>query len=364
MTRFASLRSLGTVVAVLGLSSLGLLGGACSSSTPDESDAEHLGSADSALTDAQCDYFDVNGKIQICHHTGSAKHPYTIIRTSVQACADAFAAHAGDYVTSTDPTSPLYDPTCQGGGCLPAGAPSDATLPCCDGLVSQNGTCTDPCDADPCQNGGSCAANSTGYTCACPAGFTGTNCQINIDECENNPCLHGSCTDGVNSYTCACDPGWTGKDCDTPTCVPTTCAAQGATCGTLSDGCGGTLDCGSCGAGSTCEDGTCQPSGPVCPCDALPGWLDFNVSGTQCINYSGQISSVYLYLKDTGSSRGIFVQSAIEESPGTPGGPAMCGVVGPNNVGNAFINLDTQDQLEACVQSLSVVSTAGGVPCP
>jgi hypothetical protein len=29
-------------------------------------------------------------------------------------------------------------------------------------------------------------------------------------------------------------------------CTPTTCAAQGAACGTIPDGCGGTLDCGSC----------------------------------------------------------------------------------------------------------------------
>jgi hypothetical protein len=35
-------------------------------------------------------------------------------------------------------------------------------------------------------------------------------------------------------------------------CTPTTCAAQGKNCGTLSDGCGGTLNCGGCVAPSTC----------------------------------------------------------------------------------------------------------------
>ena len=40
-----------------------------------------------------------------------------------------------------------------------------------------------------------------------------------------------------------------------PVCTPTTCAAQGATCGTISDGCGGTLNCGTCPAGQTCGGG-------------------------------------------------------------------------------------------------------------
>ncbi|MFT4039176.1 MAG: hypothetical protein QM692_13400 [Thermomicrobiales bacterium] len=42
-----------------------------------------------------------------------------------------------------------------------------------------------------------------------------------------------------------------------PACVPTTCAALGATCGSASDGCGGTLQCGSCEAGLTCCAGQC-----------------------------------------------------------------------------------------------------------
>jgi hypothetical protein len=41
-----------------------------------------------------------------------------------------------------------------------------------------------------------------------------------------------------------------------PQCTSTTCAAQGKNCGTLPDGCGGTLSCGSClGAGETCGGG-------------------------------------------------------------------------------------------------------------
>ena len=41
----------------------------------------------------------------------------------------------------------------------------------------------------------------------------------------------------------------------TATCSPTTCAAQGTNCGTIADGCGGTLPCGSCTAPQTCGGG-------------------------------------------------------------------------------------------------------------
>lgn len=41
----------------------------------------------------------------------------------------------------------------------------------------------------------------------------------------------------------------------TASCTPTTCAAQGKNCGTISNGCGGTLSCGSCAAPQTCGGG-------------------------------------------------------------------------------------------------------------
>ena len=43
------------------------------------------------------------------------------------------------------------------------------------------------------------------------------------------------------------------NQCSPSACVPTTCAAMGATCGSVSDGCGGSLSCGSCVAGQVCN---------------------------------------------------------------------------------------------------------------
>ena len=33
-----------------------------------------------------------------------------------------------------------------------------------------------------------------GYRCSCAAGYTGTNCGINIDDCTSSPCVNGNCT--------------------------------------------------------------------------------------------------------------------------------------------------------------------------
>lgn len=44
------------------------------------------------------------------------------------------------------------------------------------------------------------------------AGFRGTNCEVNIDDCANNACANGAtCIDGIQEYTCDCSPEWTGE---------------------------------------------------------------------------------------------------------------------------------------------------------
>ena len=45
-------------------------------------------------------------------------------------------------------------------------------------------------------------------------GYDGDMCEINVDDCVDNPCLNNSsCVDGVNSHTCVCSPGYTSETC-------------------------------------------------------------------------------------------------------------------------------------------------------
>ena len=53
-----------------------------------------------------------------------------------------------------------------------------------------------------------------GFVCTCKPGYTGTLCEVEIDECASNPCVNGECEDKVNGFECKCEPGWTGDVCD------------------------------------------------------------------------------------------------------------------------------------------------------
>ena len=61
---------------------------------------------------------------------------------------------------------------------------------------------------------GTCVDGVESFECMCPAGFTGTCCDINIDECETTGCVNGECTDLINAFQCDCYPGWTGARCE------------------------------------------------------------------------------------------------------------------------------------------------------
>ena len=53
------------------------------------------------------------------------------------------------------------------------------------------------------------------FECLCLPGTTGIKCEIDINECESNPCQWGVCENKINGFTCACEDGYEGRFCET-----------------------------------------------------------------------------------------------------------------------------------------------------
>ena len=68
-------------------------------------------------------------------------------------------------------------------------------------------------------NRGECVDKVNGFECKCAAGWKGTTCSEDVDDCNGpagNPCQYsGTCTDtGTNAYQCTCLGNYEGKNCE------------------------------------------------------------------------------------------------------------------------------------------------------
>ncbi|KAJ8376185.1 hypothetical protein SKAU_G00067650 [Synaphobranchus kaupii] len=63
-----------------------------------------------------------------------------------------------------------------------------------------------------CFNGGNCS--ETSMMCDCMSGFTGHRCELELDECQSNPCQNGGyCRNMVDRFQCVCDMSFAGEVC-------------------------------------------------------------------------------------------------------------------------------------------------------
>jgi hypothetical protein len=182
-----------------------------------------------ALTADQCNYFVADGKVRICHYTGDAKKPYSVLNVDDSGCINGHADHPNDFIALPGDTN------CQNMGCLPDGAPVDTTTldpPCCqptDGSFTlvRNGVCAEACDDLNCPP----VNNSACFSRACNPGTgvcetsvitgrgCGNECATDSDCTETtspsgapDPCVISTCIESGSVHVCAyattsCDDG-------------------------------------------------------------------------------------------------------------------------------------------------------------
>lgn len=106
---------------------------------------------------------------------------------------------------------------------------------CEHALIGFNKPPTSCLEDSPCKNGGTCLDNGQ---CSCPPRYSGVQCEMRLSECALNPCKNGgTCSEQIGSgYKCSCIKGFTGVNCETNIndCKPDACL-NGGTCVDLID---------------------------------------------------------------------------------------------------------------------------------
>ena len=207
------------------------------------------------------------------------------------------AGYGGQDCSSFSSTNGCFNNPCRNSGvCLPINEHEYNCI--CDGTGHFGRHCEveDPCAKNPCINGvcelvtiGNLVVSSR--KCRCRPGFTGENCETDINECLDSPCQNGMlCENLAGSYLCHCSEHFTGIDCSVPIknmCHPETCL-NGGNCRTTLQG--PICDCRSGWSGEFCQfdvdecrtrscqnGGTCLDHSNGTSCLCLPGW-----SGPNC----------------------------------------------------------------------------------
>uniref|UniRef100_A0AAV2JPI9 Protein eyes shut homolog n=1 Tax=Knipowitschia caucasica TaxID=637954 RepID=A0AAV2JPI9_KNICA len=128
------------------------------------------------------------------------------------------------------PCDPPHNPCQHHSTCLTR---SDGTAVCICSAGFEGSWCeidTNECTSDPCHNGGFCVDGVNGYRCECKMGFFGLQCEQDVDECASNPCQNGAtCQNLENMFLCTCVPGYFGVCCDLDVdeCEVSPCLHQG-----------------------------------------------------------------------------------------------------------------------------------------
>ncbi len=186
-------------------------------------------------------------------------------------CSDENACTTDKLVGAADTCSARceFDPinTCvSNDGCCPSGCDedndNDCDPQCGNGVVDGGELCDGNCPST-CDDSKACTTDAlvgSPSTCNSECSFTTISSCKNDDGCCPNNC------EFANDNDCAC--------------VPDTCNGLGLVCGNHPDGCGGTLNCG------TCTNGTCNNAGQ-CVVASNGDIGDACTDNTNCADFTG-----------------------------------------------------------------------------
>ncbi|XP_034465022.1 protein delta homolog 2 isoform X1 [Hippoglossus hippoglossus] len=131
-------------------------------------------------------------------------------------CPESY--HGNNCQLKIGPCHQRRSPCKNGGLCEDAdGFAAELTCRCLAGFTgSRCETNVDDCLMKPCGNGATCLDGINRFSCLCPSGFTGRFCTINLNDCASRPCLNaGRCLDRARGFHCVCRAGFTGATCQT-----------------------------------------------------------------------------------------------------------------------------------------------------
>jgi alpha-tubulin suppressor-like RCC1 family protein len=214
-------------------------------------------------------------------------------------------------------------------------------------------------------SGPSCDNSLDRAGCPCAAGSAPRSCYAG----RPTEAGVGSCTMGEQSCVDQTESGGTWGPC-TGSGGPTTCTSSNTRCGMVPDGCGGQLDCGSCGT-DACQPETCASLGDDCGSvsDGCGGMLECGVcaAGRTC---GGGGNPGHCGASD--SCRNLALTYGSIRFPATvcllsPSGTLECAVNPADMVpGSPLLPSSTLSDL-ACISGgedfICAVTSAGGVVC-
>ena len=153
--------------------------------------------------------------------------------------------------------------TCDNGACIYGSETVSCPSSCKAGQCVEG---SESCEADTCNDHGTCSDTGGEVSCSCDDGWTGDRCEDNVDECatgEHDCDAHATCTDTDGAWECTCNAGYEGN---------------GTSCSEI-DGCAGDP----CFGGVSCTDVPAPGTGYTC--GACP--TGYEGDGETCTDIDG-----------------------------------------------------------------------------